>query len=139
SPLYQVHRVVEQAKGEARRRLLTDDRVSHKSELERIILHRQLTNVFQPIVELKSNAVLGYEALSRGPRETEYESPLVLLRIADRTGLLAELDRAFRAITFDKAKVLPAPCKMFVNTLPATLYDPDMQAGRLSRWLESVD
>ncbi len=136
--IYQVRQVVGEAKDSARRMLANDARVSRKSELQRIILGEHISSVFQPIVDLKNNAVLGYEALSRGPSATEYESPLFLLRVADRTGLTIELDRMFRSVALNNARGLPAGSKVFVNTLPATIYDPELQAARLSRTLERL-
>jgi EAL domain-containing protein (putative c-di-GMP-specific phosphodiesterase class I) len=135
---FQVRQVVGEARDSARRLLASDDRVNRKSALERIILARQVSSVFQPIVQLRDKSILGYEALSRGPAATEYESPLFLLRIADRTGLTVELDRVFRAISLSTAAKLPESSKIFINTLPSTVFDPELQPARLQRQLERL-
>ena len=45
--------------------------------LNKIINHKQIRTVFQPIVSLKRGTVLGYEALSRVTAESEFNNPWV--------------------------------------------------------------
>jgi EAL domain-containing protein (putative c-di-GMP-specific phosphodiesterase class I) len=132
-------RLVVAAARDVARRMLSDERVSRKSQLERIIIGQQISSLFQPIFGLRESSLLGYEALSRGPADTEYESPAFLLRVADRTGLTVELDRVFRATAFQNACQLPAASKIFINTLPITVCDPELQASRLGKTLERLN
>ena len=49
------------------------------------ILDMQLIEtVYQPIVSLSDGLVFGYEALSRGPIDSEFHAPLVLFPFAER-------------------------------------------------------
>jgi EAL domain-containing protein (putative c-di-GMP-specific phosphodiesterase class I) len=48
--------------------------------------------LFQPVVNLKTRAVIGYEALSRGPAGTELENPEVLFELARDFDLVWELE-----------------------------------------------
>ncbi len=48
--------------------------------------------VYQPVIELESGGVVGYEALARGPEGGELERPDKLLSAARRAGLLAQVD-----------------------------------------------
>ena len=47
-----------------------------------IVGNRLITTVFQPIISLRDGSVLGYEALSRGPKQTKFECPKQLLDAA---------------------------------------------------------
>src|SRR5665213_507809 len=59
----------------------------------RDVIRRQLVRaVFQPIVDLDTEAVVGYEALSRGPAGSALESPGALFGAASAAGLSTELD-----------------------------------------------
>lgn len=61
--------------------------------LTRAIRDRAITTAFQPIVELRTGRIHGYEALSRGPRGTEIESPEVIFDLARDLDLVWELER----------------------------------------------
>ena len=82
-----------------------------------------IRSVYQPIVELDTGAVVGYEALARGPQGTPWERPDVLFDVARRTHRLAELDAACRAAAFAGAKAarLSQPLWLFVNAEPEVL------------------
>ena len=62
--------------------------------LEAVLATRGLRSVFQPLVRLEDEALIGYEVLSRGPRGHRLESPVDLLEEAARTGQERELDWA---------------------------------------------
>ena len=83
-------------------------------------------SVYQPIVELDSLRVVGYEALARGPRGSALESPAALFDAARRAGLLAELDWACRLAAFTGALegALPGRLGLFFNVEPAALNTP---------------
>ena len=48
--------------------------------------------VFQPIADLRSGSIFGHEALIRGPADTEWERPDVLLALAQQEDLLYEFE-----------------------------------------------
>jgi len=87
---------------------------------------RRLTSVFQPIIELATSRVVGYEALTRGPPGSELESPAVLFDCAYQAGRVAELDWVCRAGAFRAAMdaQLPSDLTLFVNAEPASLWEP---------------
>ena len=78
--------------------------------------------VYQPVVELESGTVLGYEALARGPEGTELESPTALLAAARDEGAIVELDWACRAAAIRGAldADLGSSLTLFVNVEPDT-------------------
>ena len=52
--------------------------VSAPSEaLQRLIDRKQLTPLFQPIIALDGGRIVGYEALIRGPENSDLHSPVV--------------------------------------------------------------
>ena len=66
---------------------------------------------------------MGWEGLSRGPRGSELEPPLVLFGRARRHGLVEELERSCRRQGFVDWEVFGAPGRLFMNTVPATIRD----------------
>lgn len=93
--------------------------------LDQVLAERTLRSVYQPIVELATGAVVGYEALARGPQGSPMESPDALFATARRAGRLAELDRACRKAALSGASdaELFSPWTLFVNIEPATAHD----------------
>jgi EAL domain-containing protein (putative c-di-GMP-specific phosphodiesterase class I) len=81
-----------------------------------------IRSVFQPITDMDSGCVIGYEALARGPRGA-LEQPDVLFAAAREAGCLAQLDEACRAAAFRGAvrQGLLAPLTVFVNVEPEVL------------------
>jgi len=82
-----------------------------------------LRTVFQPIVDLATDEVVGWEALTRGPDAGGLQSPDALFAAARACRRLAELDWACRCAAFRSAtdaQVRP-PTRLFVNAEPQTL------------------
>jgi EAL domain-containing protein (putative c-di-GMP-specific phosphodiesterase class I) len=81
-----------------------------------------LRSVYQPIVELDTRQVVGYEALARGPEGHELEMPASLFGAAGRSLRTAELDRACRmaALVGAADAGIAPPLSLFVNVEPGT-------------------
>jgi EAL domain-containing protein (putative c-di-GMP-specific phosphodiesterase class I) len=92
----------------------------------RVLDDRAVQPVFQPLVDLETRRVLGYEALARGPIGSPLESPAALFGAAYRAGRVAELDWACRAAAFAEAARcgLGPPFTLFVNSEPISLSVP---------------
>ncbi len=99
------------------------------AELERALKGHDLRSVFQPIVDLYSGSVVGYEALVRGPEGT-LETPAALFAAATAAGRLGEFDRHCRraAVRGAIASGLGSPLTLFVNVDPLTLQQRGCQA-----------
>ncbi len=93
-----------------------------RGELEAVMTGEQLTCVFQPIVNLKDFAAIGFELLSRGPRESELHLPDALFDIARSEGRIPELDRLCRRTASRAGENLPEGCLRFVNTEPMAMF-----------------
>jgi EAL domain-containing protein (putative c-di-GMP-specific phosphodiesterase class I) len=88
-----------------------------------VIRGRELSTRFQPIVALDGGTVVAYEALTRGPEGSVWESPDALFAAAREQDLIAELDEACRdtALTSARKAGLTAPGSVFVNSEPECL------------------
>lgn len=106
--------------------------------LQKIIIERDIYSVFQPIVNLETLEIIGFEALSRGPQDTEFASPLLLFTFAAECGLSFELDRLCRKKAFESIRHLKTDKKIFVNTLTMTIHDPEFRGAYLKELLEDL-
>jgi EAL domain-containing protein (putative c-di-GMP-specific phosphodiesterase class I) len=90
--------------------------------LDSILARRAIECVFQPIVALRSEKVIGFEALARGPAGTVLSDPDALFAFAGKAGRLPELDWVCRAAAARAALAskLPPDLPLFINVEPAT-------------------
>ncbi len=95
-------------------------------ELDRILEHRLIRSVYQPLVDLDVGGVIAYEALARGPAGSILESPIALFETALATGREVALDWACRLAAVDGAieAALPPSIALFINVEPASLGRP---------------
>ncbi|WP_435382720.1 EAL domain-containing protein [Crenobacter oryzisoli] len=100
-------------------------------ELERLILLRKLSSVFQPIVDLSNGDIVGYEGLIRPPADSSLSTPLALFEAAARLGMSYELDCACRDVTVQRFVELSLPGQLFLNLLPDTVVAGPIQAAEL--------
>lgn len=84
-----------------------------------IIENGSILSYFQPIIDISSNRIIGFEALSRGYHEPTLEiiSPLLLFQFADYLNMSLELDRLCRyeALTKFKEFSLGKDYLLFLN------------------------
>ncbi|MFI7603053.1 EAL domain-containing protein [Actinoplanes sp. NPDC049681] len=88
-------------------------------DIHDVIDARTVTSVFQPLVSLATGALVGYEALSRGPAGTAWESPAALFAAAREAGRDGELDWVCRAAAYRAAIDADLGTTLFVNMEPA--------------------
>ena len=139
NPLINSDRLVLQLIEEARRMAdIQDHRLSVKSKevLQEVILKEDVHTLYQPIIDLRSRETLGYEALTRGPQGTEFESPYMLFDVATESDLVFELDRLCRRNAIISATSLKQQHKLFVNLRPTTIQDPEFQGERMLAFLK---
>ena len=65
---------------------------SLKTSLDDILARNAIHTVLQPIVDLRSESALGYEALSRGPSGHLLQRPDLMFQAAQQLGRVLELD-----------------------------------------------
>lgn len=97
-----------------------DVHANDAAELDRILREGLIVSSYQPIIDLRMDAIVGYEALARGPKGSSLEFPDRLFATARATGRLAELDWECRAAALRGAldTGLLAPMMLFVNVEP---------------------
>jgi EAL domain-containing protein (putative c-di-GMP-specific phosphodiesterase class I) len=141
NPLIMAERVVARVVNEAWQsvRIQKDQaKFQTRCRLQDVLLGDQITSVFQPIVDIQRGGTHGLEALSRGPRDSQQHMPVSLFEAAAATDLVFELDRHCRRKALKTACDLPAPYLLFVNVVPASMYDPDFQGAALIKLLEGL-
>jgi EAL domain-containing protein (putative c-di-GMP-specific phosphodiesterase class I) len=96
------------------------------------VLADGVRSVYQPIVDLDTGAVVGYEALARGPVGSSLESPGALFDEARAQGRVKELDGACwtAALRGAMQASLSPPMAVFVNVEPQVMGTGLDDAGR---------
>jgi EAL domain-containing protein (putative c-di-GMP-specific phosphodiesterase class I) len=141
NPLLHTERVIERALEEALSQASHERRAEELGVLERlqdILLRERVVTAYQPILRLQENTIMGFEALSRGPRGSGLESAGALFGAAEGHGLKVELDRLCRKRALLSSSRIPSNAKIFVNTLPATMRDPQFRDKALIEFLDKA-
>ena len=102
-----------------------------RTAIRAILDTKAFTTFFQPIVEIRTGAVVGYEALSRF---ADGGRPDVTFALAARSGLGLALETATLRAAFEAASVLPARAYLSVNASPALI-----RSGELAAILRGFD
>lgn len=97
--------------------------------LNEILVHRQLSALFQPILQMQSGAIIGYEGLIRGPSDSPLHSPLNLFKVARANNLSEEVERLCRRVVLERFAELALPGKLFLNVSPECLLQRDVRHG----------
>lgn len=110
----------------------------HIRRLQQILNQRQLTPVFQPILDIRARGYLGYEGLIRGPEGTDLHSPAMLFEVARISGQTEALERLCREIIFREFAAQRLQGRLFVNVSAGCLADPFFLNGDTIRLLNEV-
>jgi EAL domain-containing protein (putative c-di-GMP-specific phosphodiesterase class I) len=141
NPLLHPERVIERALEEALAQAAHLRQAEDLMVLERlqdILLRERVVTAYQPILRMHEGTIWGFEALSRGPRGSGLESADALFGAAKSHGLLIELDRLCRRRALLSSARIPSNAKIFVNTLPATMRDPQFRGKALIDFLDKA-
>ncbi|MFO7995510.1 MAG: GGDEF domain-containing protein [Marinobacter sp.] len=106
-------------------------------ELKRLLSEETITTLFQPIVNVGKKAVFGYEALSRGPSDSNLHGAQMLFETAERCGLTSELDGLCLRTAANSWSGQGTQLKLFVNVSPAKLTPPEFKPSLLQELLEA--
>lgn len=111
---------------------------SRKLELQRIILEQSITMVYQPIVSLRSQQLLGFEALARGPVDSFFTTPNNLFTYAEKFNMLYQLETLCREKAILSANSILDGRKLFININPQVVNDPNFKRGRTRQILQDA-
>ncbi|MBS1161416.1 MAG: diguanylate cyclase/phosphodiesterase [Proteobacteria bacterium] len=106
--------------------VLMDDEAA---ELRRIMAEGLLYPVFQPIIDFRARAILGYESLIRGPQGSALHRPDQLFAAAKRAGLALELEHVCREASLRAFAGLRLAGRLFLNVTPGCLLNEKLMNG----------
>ncbi|MDI3279804.1 MAG: GGDEF domain-containing protein [Bacillota bacterium] len=106
-----------------------EQKAQARQAVQRIIAQGGVWTVFQPIFSLALGELMGYEALSRGPAGSPWESPPALFKLAEEGGMVFQLEQTCRETALARAAELNLPGKVFLNITPRVLQDPEFRSG----------
>lgn len=93
--------------------------------IDAVLAGRLVRPLFQPIVDLSTQAVVGFEALARGPEGSALEFPDQLFPAAQAAGLYGEINMLCAERALECAVAAPVlPPLLFINAEPALLNQP---------------
>lgn len=118
-----------------------DQRLAKRARARRmsdLVLSEDVTILYEPIVNVTTREVIGFEALVRGPWDSELESPAALFALAEETNLVFELDCLCRRAALRGARGLAPGKLLFLNCLPTAIHDPAFRGDVLRRTLEDL-
>jgi EAL domain-containing protein (putative c-di-GMP-specific phosphodiesterase class I)/GGDEF domain-containing protein len=121
----------------------TPDPISPVSQADRDAFHRilggrQLSAVFQPLLDFRAGVYMGFEGLIRGPVGTRLHSPVALLNLARACDMTMEFERLCREIVFREFRRLALPGKLFVNVSISCLGDPFFLSRETRKILDEI-
>lgn len=112
--------------------------LSVANSFQKILTNRLVTTLYQPILDFRTGTILGWESLSRGPKDSSFRSPVVLFETAEQLGRLFALEKVCRESAIKHVGKLASGEKLFLNIHPKTMADPEFTPGNTIRLLEEA-
>jgi len=105
-----------------------------------IVNAESLTSHFQPIVDVRTDTIFGYEALVRGVKENgELMYPDELFSKSKRNDLNFKLDKLCRESALKTAATKKISQKVFINFIPTSIYDPEFCLASTQKWANQLE
>ena len=105
---------------------------------QEILTEEKISTFYQPIVNLRTGEVIGYEALSRGPEHTPFYSPLALIDAAHAAEKIWELEMLFRKKALERMREMEGDKLLFVNVDPEVMKSPEFKSGLTKEYLSEM-
>ena len=116
--------------------LMDYDQLGLMRQFKAILSQGSISPVYQPIADLRSGRIFGWEALSRGPEGSYFHSPAVLFDFAESLNCMFALEKVCRERAVAGSGRLGSDQKLFLNINPRTLADPAFTPGDTQRILD---
>ena len=111
-------------------RPLNMNELSITSRFNTILTNNWVTAHYQPILDFRTDTILGWEALARGPEGSSFRSPVMLFQTAEQLGRLFALEKLCREAAIRNVGELKNGQKLFLNIHPKTMADPAFSPGQ---------
>lgn len=95
-------------------------------KLKEIMEKRAITVLFQPIIDMRADEVMGHESLVRGPAGTPMEYPDALFQTARTANRVPELDVLCMKKILDCSNEFHPGIMLFINMFPETLLEENL-------------
>ncbi|MCL6448753.1 MAG: GGDEF domain-containing protein [Armatimonadetes bacterium] len=112
--------------------------VERRRQFEALLATQNIRIVYQPVADLNTGEVLGFEALSRGPADTFFASPLNLFSYAEKTNQLYSLEKIAREKALAGLAELLTDKKLFLNISPQVVNDPAFRPEETREFLAGL-
>ena len=140
APDAEIERVVYRGIEEAQAEALSQSRVDahrHAASLRQLLMSQDVHIVYQPLVNMVEQRVIGYEALTRLPGG-QFKSPDLVFKIAAEQGVLWNLERLCRQRALEMLPQLTKEQRLFINVEPDSFYDPWLRSRAFLDQLRDV-
>lgn len=105
-----------------------------------IINNESITSHFQPIIDMRTNTIYGYEALARGVKaDGSLMYPDVLFEKSKRNDMNFRLDKLCRESALKTAATKKVHQKVFINFIPTSIYDPAFCLASTQKWANQLE
>ncbi len=102
-----------------------------KGQLLDVLRQGRLQGVFQPILDIETGEIHGYEGLIRGPSDSMLHAPMALLRAAELSGMRPEIELLCIEVLVTEFRRAGYSGHLFLNLSPSVLCQGDAVLARL--------
>lgn len=112
---------------------------NHQPEFIGLIEKSQLSTVFQPILDMFDQCVLGHEGLIRGPNESHWHLPISLFKEANGLGLSYEAEHLARQVVLESFSDRKLESKLFLNLTPSAFVRTEVDIDAIIDYLSTLN